>query len=56
MPSLRFFEKIDPVWTRPEMQINIYKFLFMIPESIRPILESDSKAKEVIASNKKLTG
>lgn len=52
MPSLRFFEKIDPVWTRPEMQIHMYKYFFMIPESIRAKLEENPKSKEILGLNK----
>ena len=51
MPSLRFFEKIEPVWTRPTMEIFVYKHLFLIPDKVRPEIESSPRSRQVLNHN-----
>ena len=50
MPSMKFFEKIEPTWMRPNTQITVYKHLFMIPEKMKSQLDQSPRSKHVMNS------
>lgn len=52
MPSLRFFEKVEPIWIRPNTQIMIFKYMFMIPDKVRPLLDSSPRSREIMTTTK----
>lgn len=39
MPTVRFLEKVEPVWNRPNTKLTFPKFLFLVPDKARPALE-----------------
>jgi len=43
MPTVRFLEKVEPVWNRPNTRLLFPKFLFLIPDRCRPALDEIEK-------------
>jgi hypothetical protein len=53
MPTVRFLEKVEPVWNRPNTKLTFPRFLFLVPDMSRPGLEAIERTLKFTELKKK---